>query len=226
MHLNQQRPVTLHNSYQGVPVSTEAEVAMVHQDFVGLIVHPYQAVCIKDARYTFIESKMLPEMIRAYPASIDYTNQVVLLKQLNVAHAITIDLLHSWVAPEKPIDVEIQSKNGDISTATLLGIAVLEDNRVRVVMAVPEGGPFLRGDKLSLGFKLDPLGEPLSVQGKVQSLIKIRNRDEKRLEVDGRAVMTDEVSILAYIAQREDQIMQGLDKMYKKLRRGKKAGRR
>lgn len=226
MHLNQQRPVTLHNTYQGVPVSKEAEVAMVHQDFVGLIVHPYQSVCIKDARYTFIESKALPEMVRGYPVSIEYTNNVVLLKQLKIAQSISIDLDHSWVAPDKPIDVEIQLKNGDVSTAGMLGIAVLEDNRVRVVLAVPEEGPFLRGDKVSLGFRLDPEGDLLSIQGKVHSLIKIRNRNEKRLEVDGRAVMTDEVTILAYIARREDQIMTALGKAYKKLRKGKKAGRR
>jgi len=221
MHLNQQRPVTLHNTYQGVPVRTEADVAMVHEDYVGLIVHPYQAVCIKEARYTFIESKSLPQMVRAYPASIDYTNHVVVLKQLKIPQAITVDLYHSWIAPEQPIDVEVQSKSGDPSTVEMLGIAVLEENRVRVVMAVPKDVPYLRGDKISLGFKLDPQGDPISVQGKVHSLIKIRNRDEKRLEVDGRAVMTDEVSILAYIAKREDQIMKSLDKAYKKLRKGK-----
>jgi len=30
-HLIEQRPVTLHNTYQGVPVRTEAEVAMVSE---------------------------------------------------------------------------------------------------------------------------------------------------------------------------------------------------
>lgn len=226
MHLNQQRPVTLHNTYQGVPVKTEADVAMVHEDFIGLIVHPYQAVSIKEARYTFIESKSLPELIRAYPVSIDYTNHVVLLKQLKVAQSISIDLYHSWIAPEIPVDVEVQSKNGEFFTVEMLGIAILDDNRVRVVMAVPEDLPYLRGDNVSLGFKLDPENDPLYVQGEVYSLIRIRNRDEKRLEVDGRAVMADEVSILAYIARREDQIMTALNKAYKKLRKGKKAGKR
>lgn len=225
LHLNQQRPVTLYNTYQGIPVRKEAEVAMVHKNFVGLIVHPYQTVCIKEARYTFIESKSFPEMIRAYPVSIDYSNQVVLLKDLKVAKSISVDLIHAWVTPEQPVDVEIQSKNGDKTTAGMLGIAVLEDNRVRVVMAVHKDDLFLRGDKVYLVFKLDPEGDPLSVQGKVHSLVKIRNRDEKRLEVDGRAVMTDEVTILAYIARRQDQIMKTLDKVYKKLRKGKKVGK-
>lgn len=226
MHLTEQRPVTLHNTYQGVPVKTEAEVAMVHTDFVGLIVHPYQAVCIKDARYTFIESKALPEMIRAYPVSIDYTNHVVLLKQLKVPHAITVDLYHSWVAPDKTITVEIHSKDGSTASGEMLGIAVLDDNRVRVVMAVPEDAPYARRDKLSLAFHLESGSDPIWVQGEVKSLVKIRNQSEKRLEVDGRAVMTDEVSILAYIAKREDQIMKALEKAYNKLRKGKRVAKR
>ncbi len=222
IHLNQQRPVTLHNTYQGVPVKTEAEVAMIHTNFIGLIVHPYQAVCIKHERRTFIESKALPELIRAYPISIDYTNHVVLLKRLKIPQTINVDLHHSWIAPVKPISVDIHSQEEEPYAAEMLGIAVLEDNRIRMVMAVPEDIPYVRKDMLSLGFRLGQEDDLIWVQGEVHSLVKIRNKGIKRLEVDGRAVMTDEISILAYIAKREDQIMNALDKAYKKLRKAKK----
>jgi hypothetical protein len=225
-HLVGQRPVTLHNTYQGVPVRTKAEVAMVHADFLGLIVHPYQAVCIKEARYTFIESKSLPQMIRAFPISIDYTNHVVLLKELKIPHAINVDLVHSWVAPDKPVSVEVHAQDKLVHPAEMLGIAVLEDNRVRVVMSVDEDIPLVRLEKVSLGFHLESKGDPLWVRGEVQSLVKLRNQDKKRLEVDGRAVMMDEVTILAYISKREDQIMSALEKAYKRLRKGKKVGKR
>jgi hypothetical protein len=225
-HLVGQRPVTLHNTYQGVPVRTKAEVAMVHADFLGLIVHPYQAVCIKEARYTFIESKSLPQMIRAFPISIDYTNHVVLLKELKIPHAINVDLVHSWVAPDKPVSVEVHAQDKLVHPAEMLGIAVLEDNRVRVVMSVDEDIPLVRLEKVSLGFHLESKGDPLWVRGEVQSLVKLRNQDKKRLEVDGRAVMMDEVTILAYIGKREDQIMSALEKAYKRLRKGKKVGKR
>jgi hypothetical protein len=225
-HLVGQRPVTLHNTYQGVPVRTKAEVAMVHADFLGLIVHPYQAVCIKEARYTFIESKSLPQMIRAFPISIDYTNHVVLLKELKIPHAINVDLVHSWVAPDKPVSVEVHAQDKLVHPAEMLGIAVLEDNRVRVVMSVDEDIPLVRLEKVSLGFHLESKGDPLWVRGEVQSLVKLRNQDKKRLEVDGSAVMMDEVTILAYIGKREDQIMSALEKAYKRLRKGKKVGKR
>jgi hypothetical protein len=225
-HLMAQRPVTLHNTYQGVPVRTEAEVAMVSEAALGLIVHPYQAVCIKFERRTFIESKSLPKLIRAYPTSIDYTNQVVMLKKLKIPQSINIDLFNSWVAPDEPVAVAIQARDGDPYTTEMLGIAVLKDNRVRVVMAVPEDAPYARGDKLALGFQLEQGADTIWVQGKAHSLAKIRNQGARRLEVDGRAVMADEISILAYIAKREDQIMTALDKTFKKLRKGKITGRR
>jgi hypothetical protein len=40
------------------------------------------------------------------------------------------------------------------------------------------------------------------------------------MEIGGRAAMSDEISILAYIAKREDQIMGQLDSVYQKLRKG------
>lgn len=220
-HLIERRPVTLHNTYQGVPVRSEAEVAMVSADALGLIVHPYQAVCIKFERRTFIGSKSLPKLIRAYPVLIDYTNQVVMLRELKVPHSISVDLFNSRVAPDAAVTAAVEAKDGAPFAAEMLEIAVLANNRVRVVLRVPKDTPVVRGDKLSVGFQLEQGAESITVQGKVHSLIKIRNQDAKRLEVDGRAVMADEISILAYIAKREDQIMGVLDKTFKKLRKGK-----
>ncbi|MFN2302982.1 MAG: hypothetical protein ACK2TV_04545, partial [Anaerolineales bacterium] len=106
-HLQEQRPVTLYNTFHGVPITYEAEVAMIHTDFVGLVVHPYQAVCIQRERRTYLQSTILPNMVRAYPVSIDYTNNVVLLKQLQSPKSISVDLFNSWVTPEKTVKIEI-----------------------------------------------------------------------------------------------------------------------
>lgn len=219
-HLNEGRPITLHNTFRGVPISYEAQVAMIHHEFIGLVVHPYQAVCIKEERRTYIESKSLPELVRAYPMSIDYTNQVVMLKKLKIPHAISVDLHSSWVAPEKAVPVKISGENCKNMVLDLMEIAVLDNNRVRVVLSVPKESPCARLDAVDLAFRLPPNGELVQVQGVVQSLVKIRNQDHKRLEVDGTAPMGDEIAILAYIAKREDQIMSQLDKIYKKLRKG------
>lgn len=224
-HLTEQRPVRLYNTYQGVPITKEAEIAMVHDDFVGLIVHPYQAVCIKNERRTFLESSLIEDLVRAYPVSIDYTNHVVILKQLKIPKNIYLDLHNPWVAPHKRIDVEIQSESDDNLTGTLIEIAVLKENRVRVLVEVPEDVPFSRHHKLTLAFQLDSRGSKVTVKGKARSLAKIRNQQNKKLDLEGQASMEDEITILAYIARREDQIMAALDKAYQKLRKVNKPRR-
>lgn len=221
-HLTEQRPVTLLNTYHGVPISYEADVAMIHPEYVGLIIHPYQAVCIKHERRTYIKSKALPSIIRAVPASIDYTNQVVLLKNFQVPKSISVDLKHSWVAPEKAVIVEIGSEGGMSFNSKLSKIAVLDNNRIRVVLEVPQNFPFNRFDDIELAFRLNEGGDLLQVMGVMYSFVKIRNRNQKKLEVEGKAAMGDEITILAYIARREDQIMGAVDKAYKKLRKVKK----
>lgn len=226
-HLNEQKPVTLYNTYRGVPITYEADVAMIHQDnTIGLIVHPYQAVCIKHERRTYIESKSLPELIRAYPMSIDYTNHVVVLKQLEFPKSVSTDLYHSWVAPKKEVMIETSSGEQHDLTGRLLEIAVLEDNEIRIGMAVSENPPLQRGDAVELAFRLKGQEGLIQMQGAVQSLTKIRNQDQKRMEVAGTAEMGDEISILAYVAKREDQILSALDKAYKKLRKGKNRKRK
>lgn len=226
-HLNEQKPVTLYNTYKGVPITYEADVAMIHPDnTIGLIVHPYQAVCIKHERRTYIESKSLPELVRAYPMTIDYTNQVVVLKQLEFPKSVSTDLYHSWVAPEKEVIIEIRSGEQDELTGRLLEIAVLEENEIRIATAVSENISLQRGDAVEMAFHLKGQEGLIQVQGAVQSLTKIRSQDQKRLEVAGTAAMGDEISILAYVAKREDQIMSALDKAYKKLRKGKNRKRK
>ena len=225
-NLNEQRPVALYNSYHGVPVTNEALVAMIHQDFIGLIVHPYQAVCIRLERRTYFGTKALPTLIRAYPVSIDYTNNVVMLKDLAVPKSISRDLQNSWVAPDRKINVDITSeKRGDL-TAPLMEIAVLPGNKVHMVLSVPRRTRFSRHDDVGLVFKLEPDGNLLQVHGKVKSLTKIRNQDGKRMEIVGKAMMGDEISILAYIAKREDEIIGELDAEYMKLRKRKISGNR
>jgi len=225
-HLNEQRPITLFNTYKGVPIAYEAEVAMIHPGTVGLIVHPYQAVCIKQERRTYLHSKSIPDLIRAYPISIDYTNNVVLLKQIKIPKSISVDLHHSRIKPEKPVTVEMGSDELDDVKAKMLEIAVLDNNRVQVAFAVDNDTPYMRQDEVTLAFRLEPGGDLVQVQGVVHSLSKIRNQSNKRMVVEGKSEMGDEITILAYIAKREDQIMGDLDKVYKKLRKGKKRNKR
>lgn len=217
-HLIKQSHIMLHNTFLGVPISYEAEVALVNPGFIGLIVHPYQAVCIKTEAHTFIRSSMISTLISACPISIDYTHCVVMLNGFRIPKHIDNDLYHSWISPDKPVDVEIQFHNRSCLSAKLIQIAVLDDNCIRAVLVLSKDTPISPFDALKLTFQLDKNQAPVQVEGDLISSVKINDEDSRRLDIAGRATMEDEITILAYIAQREDQIMGQLDKAYRNLR--------
>jgi hypothetical protein len=220
-HLRKQRPVTLYNTFEGIPITYEAEVAMVHPEYVGMVVHPFQTVCIKQERRTYIQSRGIPELIRAYPVSIDYTNKIVMLEQLKIPYSIPNDLYHSWITPGKKTRVEMDSDLQGSYQGNLMMLASFEENTLRIVVEVQDDVPYDRPDELQLTFKLPDKGDLVQISGIVQSLTQIRNQESRRLELEGRAPMQDEIAILAYIARQEDQVMSDLEKAYLKLRKGK-----
>ncbi len=220
-HLREQRPITLYNTFEGIPITYEADVAMVHPKYVGVVTHPFQTVCIKQERRTYIQSRGIPELVRAYPVSIDYTNKVVLLEQLKIPHSIPNDLYHSWITPLEKIRVEMDSDLHGAYQGVLMSLASFEEHTFRVDIEVQDDVTYDRQDEVQLTFKLPDKGELVQVSGIVQSLTLIRNQESRRMEVAGRAPLQDEIAILAYIAQREDRIMSDLEETYLQLRKGK-----
>jgi hypothetical protein len=220
-HLSEQRPVTLFNTYQGIPIAYEAEVAMVHPEVVGLIAHPYQTACIKQERVTYLQSREIPSLVQAHPVSIDYTNRVVMVDQLRIPQSIATDLYHSLISPEETVRVELDSDMGGSLEGTLVSLATLEANTIRLVVDAPATVPFGRQDDVHLTFKLPDNGDLVQVGGVVTSLNDHHNQDRKRLTVEGQAEMQDEISVLAYIARQEDAVINRLDQAYKALRHGR-----
>lgn len=220
-HLREQRPVTLYNNYQGVPVTYDAEVAMVSKEYVGFIAHPLQAAAIKLERQTFIQSKGIPDLIRANPVSIDYTNRVVMVENLKVPHVTGVDLYHSWITPVQAVSVELDSDLGGTLDGDLMTLAALDDNLFHVVVQVPDEVPFDRQDEIRLSFRLPESGDVVQVAGVVYSLTSGQGEGSRRLEVEGRAALQDEIAILAYLAKREDALISELGAIYLRLRKGK-----
>ncbi|QRN83114.1 hypothetical protein JR338_12035 [Chloroflexota bacterium] len=220
-HLREQRPVTLYNNYKGVPVTYDAEVAMVSTEYVGFIAHPLQIAAIKLERQTYIQIKGIPDPIRANPISIDYTNRVVMVEKLKRPHVIHYDLNHSWITPDQPVTVELDSDMGGTLDGTLATLAALEDNLLHVIVDVPAEVPFNRQDEIRLTFKLPEGGDLVQVAGVVYSLTGSQGEESRRLEVEGRAALQDEIAILAYLAKQEDALISELEAIYMQLRKGR-----
>lgn len=221
-HLRDQRPVLLYNTFHGVAISYEAQVVLVNPTFVGLSVHPYQAVCIKRERRTYIESKAIDGLIRGIPTLIDFKNQVVMLTQLKSVPQKTRDKQHSRISPTKEVTVELSSDLGIAQTGQMLTLSVLGGNTLRMAISLPVDSVYAHLDAVELIFKLPGQSGLIQVNGVVRGFTKRRNHQEMRLEVEGNATLQDEVSILAYVAQQEDAQMATLDQQFKKLRKRKK----
>lgn len=220
-HLQEQRPVTLYNNYKGVPVTYSAEVAMVSMAYIGLIAHPLQTAAIKLERQTFIQCNEIPDLIRANPVSIDYTNRVVMAENLKFPHVINTDLYHSWVTPTQPVSVELDSDLGGTLDGALAKLAALDNNLLHAVVEVPAEVPFDRQDEIRLAFKLPESGELVQMAGVVYSLTGTQGDESRRLEVEGRAALQDEIAILAYLAKQEDTLISELEAIYMQLRKGR-----
>ncbi|MBG0771935.1 MAG: hypothetical protein H0S82_09505, partial [Anaerolineaceae bacterium] len=202
-HLQEQRPVTLYNNYKGVPITYDAEVAMVSTAYIGFIAHPLQTAAIKLARQTFIQCNEIPDLILANPVSLDYTNRVVMVENLEFPETIKTDLYHSWITPTQPVNVELDSDLGGALDGALASLAALDDNLLHAVVEVPAEVPFDRQDEIRLSFKLPESGELVQLAGVVYSLSGVQGDNPRRLEVEGRAALQDEIAILAYLAKQE-----------------------
>ncbi len=90
-----------------------------------------------------------------------------------------------------------------------------------MVVEVPLEVPFDRQDEIRLTFKLPENGDLVQVAGVVYSLTGSQDEESRRLEVEGRAALQDEIAILAYLAKREDALISELEAIYKQLRKGR-----
>lgn len=117
--------------------------------------------------------------------------------------------------------VELDSDMGGTMDGALATLAALENNLLHVVVEVPLEVPFDRQDEIRLTFKLPENGDLVQVAGVVYSLTGSQDEESRRLEVEGRAALQDEIAILAYLAKREDALISELEAIYKQLRKGR-----
>jgi hypothetical protein len=134
---------------------------------------------------------------------------------------INADLYHSWITPPQEISVALDSEMGGSANGNMMKMASLDENLFHIVVQVPDDAPFDRQDEIHLSFKLPESGDVVQVAGLVYSLTGLSEDGDRRLEVEGRAALQDEVALLAYIARREDALTSELEAIYMQLRKGK-----
>jgi hypothetical protein len=73
-----EKPVTLNNTYRGIPVHHRGVIRMVNQDYLALDIHPEQYVCLQKQKSTVITGKHLKFPVKAQLVNLDmkYCNAV------------------------------------------------------------------------------------------------------------------------------------------------------
>jgi hypothetical protein len=121
--LNAGEPVNLLNNYRGFPVSYTATVLTLDQGYVAIGIHEHQAVSMALEGKTYIQSKWLPEVIRANVMAVDVVKKRAVLTEFEPAGNEIGKRKTIRVCPSEPLEADIydgrrhlSGKIADIST--------------------------------------------------------------------------------------------------------------
>ena len=100
-------PVTMYNTYRGLPFNHAADILRVEQGNITTRVHRHQAVSMALEGRTYLQGSTLPEVIRANVVEVDYRyKQAVLSDFIGVGDAVG-NRTKVRVQPSEPLEAEI-----------------------------------------------------------------------------------------------------------------------
>jgi hypothetical protein len=79
--ISEQKPMTLYNTYRGLPLSYVANILAVEKGNLVTRVHRHQAVSMAAEGRTHLSSSTLPEVIRANVVEVDFRNKLATLNE-------------------------------------------------------------------------------------------------------------------------------------------------
>jgi len=105
--ISEQKPMTLYNTYRGLPFSYEADILAVEQGNVVTRVDRHQAVSMALEGRTFLYSGAFPEVIRANVVEVDFRKEQATINEFigvgdNVGKRTSIR-----VQPDESLEAEI-----------------------------------------------------------------------------------------------------------------------
>lgn len=103
----EQKPVTMYNTYRGLPFNYDADILAVEQGNVATRVHQHQAVSMALEGRTFLYSGAFPEVIRANVVEVDFRKEQATINEFigvgdNVGKRTSIR-----VQPDESLEAEI-----------------------------------------------------------------------------------------------------------------------
>lgn len=120
--------VRLINEFKGLPIVHPASLLEVTPDGLQVIVHPQQAVCLQLEKFTFIQSEMLPFILRASVVSVDMANCIVNLSNILYGSDTVGGRTQIRVQPALPVMVTVAGRSrilrGELADLSLVGVGM------------------------------------------------------------------------------------------------------
>ena len=105
--ISEQKPMTLYNTYRGLPFSYDADVLVVEQGRVVIRMDQHQAVSMASEGRTYIYSSTLPEVIRANVVGVNFKKKQATLNEfVGVGDAVG-KRMSVRVQPDESLEAEI-----------------------------------------------------------------------------------------------------------------------
>jgi hypothetical protein len=212
------KPVRLLNVFHGVPISYEATISMISQTYLGLSVHRYQVVCIALEKYTYLQSERLPKPVRAYAVAVDIGEQEVMLERLIPASNNLGNRTNLRVQPKEPIFIEIH-RNGERLIASLADLSLQGVDKFTLGILGESEFNLRQNQEVDLSLKLPRANAQLRICGVAGRHGFDQQRNLHRLKIQLSPDSSSETVLTDYISQRQAEIMQELELIYKSMRK-------
>ncbi|MBN2147299.1 MAG: PilZ domain-containing protein [Anaerolineales bacterium] len=214
--LNEKLSVMLYNTYRGFPITYPASVLAISDWYVAMKVHELQAVSMVLEGKTYIQSDLLPEIVRANVVSVDVLeNQAVVTEFVGVGRSIG-QRAYTRVHPDEPIDAEIYDGSrrigGKLADISSKGVGVF------TFAAYIYGDlAFEDGKDVLIDFRLPNMEKIVRFRGVVTSVVHPEGTFLQRL---GLRIYPDpeiEALLQEYISVRQEETRREMQLIYESM---------
>ncbi len=213
------KEVRLYNDHHGVPVSHPATIQGFNERGVIFKINKYQLVCLALEKHTYIQSELLPSIVKARLIDLDFPIAQVTLQQF----AYTVDSIgrreFTRVQPQRPILVTIKDNNrkmkgqlADISE-TGLGVQTIGPGAFGPVLMRP-------GASLSVSLRLPGYLTDILLPGKICNISREIEPGINRLGILISPDSQTHEAIASYVSQRKTSLLTEMVDLYMNLSQG------
>ena len=206
------QPLTLLNTYRGIPIDFPAQICQVEQGYVKVKVVAYQVACLALDNSTFIKGDQLPTTFQARVVAVNVSNHEATLTEFFPVDNSIGKRGHIRVQPQEPMDAEIRSGDqrttGKLADISSFGLGVY-------TFATYFYGDirFKKGEDIWIEINFPGSEIPTIFQGTVTSIL---HQSATFLSRVGVQIKPDSLDSLLeqYVFSRQEEILQELELVY------------